>query len=235
MNAFDYRLLASLNHIADRSPILTKVVVGIYADDLKSAFVVSLLWWAWFAADGIIRQEEIRARVAAGLSGGMLSVVAARVLAVTLPFRERPLTNDAVGLHFPLEAGGWGHWSAFPSDNAVLFFFLTTCLFPISRVLGMMALLDTVLLITFPRVFVGIHHPTDILAGAMLGTGAGYAAGREPLRSILSKPALMWMRAHPPSFYAAAFLVSYLMAQVFWPAFRLLLGTGKLAALTLRR
>jgi undecaprenyl-diphosphatase len=235
VNAFDYRLLASLNHLADRSPILTKVVVGIYADDLKSAFVVALLWWAWFAAEGTIRQEETRARVAAGLSGSVLALVAARVLALALPFRERPISNAAAGLHFPIGAGNWGQWSAFPSDNAVLFFFLTTCLFPISRLLGTLALLDTILLITFPRLFVGVHHPTDILAGALLGTGSGYAVGLEPLRSMLAKPALTWMRAHPPSFYAAAFLVSYLMAQVFWPAFRLLMGIGKLAVLTLGR
>jgi undecaprenyl-diphosphatase len=234
VNAFDHGLLASLNHLADRSPVLTKVIVGIYADDLKTAFVAALLWWAWFAADGTIRQDETRARVAAGLIGGALSVVAARVLAAALPFRERPIVDAAAGLHFPIGAGSWGQWSAFPSDNAVLFFFLTACLFPISRLLGTLALLDTVLLISFPRMFVGVHHPTDILAGALLGTGAGYAAGREPLRSILARPALMWLRAHPASFYAAAFLISYLVAQVFWPALRLVIGIGKLASLTLR-
>jgi membrane-associated phospholipid phosphatase len=234
VNAFDYGLLASMNHLADRSPVLTKVIVGIYADDLKTAFVVALLWWAWFAADGTIRQDETRARVAAGLSGGVLSVIAARVLSVALPFRVRPVSNAAAGLHFPIGADSWGQWSAFPSDYAVMFFCLTACLFPISRLLGTLALLDTVLLITFPRMFVGIHHPTDILAGALLGTGAGYAAGREPLRSILARPALMWLRVHPASFYAAAFLISYLVALVFWPAFRAVVGIGRLATLTLR-
>jgi hypothetical protein len=48
---------------------------------------------------------------------------------------------------------------------------------------------------------------------------------------MLAKPALMWMRAHPASFYAAAFLMSFLIAQAFWPALRLLKGIVRLAAL----
>jgi len=231
VNAFDYGLLLYLNHLADQSPVFTKVVVAIYDDDLKSAFVAALLWWAWFDADGTTRQAETRARIVAGFCGSILCIVAVRVLAAALPFRMRPVSSDAIGLHFPIAPEGWGNWSAFPSDNAVLFFCLTMCLFSISRVLGTVALLDTALLIVVPRVFVGVHHPTDVLAGALIGGCAGYAVVREPLRSALAGPALRWMRAHSASFYAAAFLISFLIAEVFWPALRLLRGIAKLAAI----
>jgi hypothetical protein len=40
------------------------------------------------------------------------------------------------------------------------------------------------------------------------------------------------MRVHPPSFYAAAFLISFLLAQVFWPAYQLLSSLIKLIAVT---
>ena len=231
MNAFDYGLLRYLNHLADQSPLFTKVIVAIYGDELKSALIVALLWWSWFEVDGTTGEGEKRARIAAGLCGSILCIVAVRVLAAVLPFRVRPIGNDAVSLHFPIAPEGWANWSAFPSDNAVLFFFLTMCLFQISRVLGTVALVDSVLLIGFPRVFVGVHHPTDVLAGALIGGGAGYVVGREPLRSTLAKPALLWMRAHPASFYAVAFLISFLITEVFWPALRLLRGIAKLAAM----
>jgi undecaprenyl-diphosphatase len=80
-------------------------------------------------------------------------------------------------------------------------------------------------------VFVGVHHPTDVLAGALIGVCAGYAVGREPLRSALANPAMRWMRAHPASFYAAAFFITFLIAEVFWPALRLVRGIAKLAAI----
>jgi hypothetical protein len=170
VNAFDYSLLLYLNHLADQSPVFTKVIVAIYDDDLKSALVAALLWWAWFGAGGTTREAETRARIVAGFCGSILCIVGVRVLAAVLPFREQPISNDAIGLHFPIAPEGWGNWSAFPSDNAVLFFCLT-----------------------------------------------------------IAKPALRWMRAHPASFYAAAFLVSFLIAEVFWPALRILRGIGKLA------
>jgi undecaprenyl-diphosphatase len=231
VNAFDYRILLFLNHVADHSPIFTKIVVAVYNDELKSALVVALLWWAWFDGGGTTLQHDRRARIAAALHGSIFCIVAVRVLAAVLPFRVRPIANELVRLHFPIASGDWGHWSAFPSDNAVLFFFLTTCLLQISPVLGTVALLDTILLICFPRVFLGVHHPTDILAGALLGVGAAYAVGRDPLRSLLAKPAQWWMRAHQASFYAAAFLVTFLFAQVFWPATRILMEGARLVAL----
>jgi hypothetical protein len=42
---------------------------------------------------------------------------------------------------------------------------------------------------------------------------------------------MRWMRAHPASFYAAAFVITFLIAEVFWPALRLVRGIAKLAAI----
>jgi membrane-associated phospholipid phosphatase len=76
-------------------------------------------------------------------------------------------------------------WSAFPSDTAALFFFLATCLWSISTLLGSLALLDAAFLICLPRVFLGIHYPTDILAGAVIGVVGGYWATRPNARAWL--------------------------------------------------
>jgi len=44
MNAFDYQLLLALNALADWSPLLTKVMVVVCGDVLKSALIVALVW-----------------------------------------------------------------------------------------------------------------------------------------------------------------------------------------------
>jgi undecaprenyl-diphosphatase len=227
MNCFDHNILLYLNHLAHQSPILTKVIVAIYADQLKFAIFVALLWWGWFDT----HYKEVREKIAAGLVGSVMCVGVVRLIILLFPFRVRPLGDPLNGLNFPIAAESWVHWSSFPSDTATLFFFLTICLFSVSRWLGCIALVDTIFLICFPRVFVGVHYPTDILGGALLGIAAGWLITRERVRNSLSKPMLQWMQAHPASFYASAFLVTFLLANTFFPVARALMGLRKLLQL----
>lgn len=228
MTSFDHAVLTYLNHIAHDSPILTKVIVAIYGNSLITGFFVALFWWIWFDERDIAHQRAAREKIIAGLLGSLGCVVIVRLMAALLPFRHRPLTDPLNGLTFPFTGGGWQHWSSFPSDNAALFFLLTVCLLSVSRTIGFIALLDTIFFICFPRVFVGVHYPTDIIGGAVLGIIAGYVAIGERARVYLAKYPLQWMEAHPPSFYASAFLVTFLFANVFWPALSLLMGLKKL-------
>jgi hypothetical protein len=57
-------------------------------------------------------------------------------------------------------------WSSFPSDHACLFFALATGLCLISPVIGGLALLHASLIVSLPRIYLGLHYPTDVLAGA---------------------------------------------------------------------
>ena len=228
LNSFDYNVLIYLNQIAYHSPILTKVIVGIYTDQLKSVLIVALVWWVWFDASNTEHQQVVREKIVAGLLGSLVCIVAVRLMAELLPFRVRPLADPLNGLNFPIRVGGWGNWSSFPSDNTVLFFLLTVCLFGASRMVGFVALFDTIFLICFPRVFVGVHYPTDIIGGAAIGIAAGYLLTRKRVRMHLARPMLQWMQAHPPSFYASAFAVTFLFAGVFWPATSLVISVWKL-------
>jgi len=217
MNSFDYNILLYLNHLGRHFPLLLKVIVGIYQDSLKLGFFVALIWWAWFGASDSAPLEEAREKIVASLIGGMLCVGLVRLMALVLPFRQRPGINPSLGLTFPVPTAGWGDWSSFPSDHAALFSLLTVCLFSISARLGLVALLDAVFLICIPRIFVGVHYPTDLIAGALIGIPAGYWLTRERVRRFLSRPVLHWLEVHPGSFYASAFLFSFLLAHVFWP------------------
>jgi len=61
----------------------------------------------------------------------------------------------------------------FPSDHAVLFFALATGLFMAHRKLGIAAYAWVIVAICFPRLYLGIHWPTDVIAGAAVGVALG--------------------------------------------------------------
>src|SRR5436305_1770769 len=63
-----------------------------------------------------------------------------------------------------------------PSDHAVLFALLAAGLWFQNRFIGCVAACCVMLLIWFPRVYLGIHWPSDILAGAFLGAALAWLA-----------------------------------------------------------
>jgi undecaprenyl-diphosphatase len=138
------------------------------------------------------------------------------IVKVFLPFRVRPLCDATSGLHFPAGTTDWQNWSSFPSDHAILFFTLTVGLFSISRLLGWIALLDTVFLICLPRLYLGIHYPTDVIAGAVIGVAAGFIARDKAVGICLAKWPLQWVERQPGLFYAVFFVFMYQMAVMFW-------------------
>jgi len=106
------------------------------------------------------------------------------------------------------------NWSSFPSDHATLFFALAAGLFFVSRGLGTVAAAYVTLVIALPRIFVGWHYPSDILAGALIGATFASLAQHASVRERLAPPILSWGRAHPQAFHAAFFLLSYQVATL---------------------
>jgi undecaprenyl-diphosphatase len=71
-------------------------------------------------------------------------------------------------------------------------------------------------IICLPRVYLGIHYPTDILAGAAIGLGCVAFLSNRAVRSVVASPILNWGERHPVLFYFALFLLAFQIATLFW-------------------
>jgi len=115
-----------------------------------------------------------------------------------------------------------------------MFFTLTTGFFSVSRMLGWIALIDTVVLVCLPRIYLGIHYPTDIIAGAVIGVALGLAANNKAVKFSLAKWPLQWLRQYPGPFYAGFFLLMYQMMVMFGDVRYLGIGLIKAFSKTLK-
>jgi undecaprenyl-diphosphatase len=213
LERLDRLLLLYVNRPAGRNPLLDSVVFNM-ADStiLQGGIFVACYWWLWF--EGGPRRRD----VVTGLVGGIVAVVVSRALQVGLPFHARPLHTLDLPVHLPIGVSPdtLNTFSSFPSDHAVLFFALALPLWSRSRALGLAAMLWTLLIICLPRVYLGYHWPSDVIAGAVVGLVLMLAL--RPLISATGLPdrVLRLEAAYPAAFYGAFCLVTLELAVMFY-------------------
>lgn len=219
----DAAVLGALNRLVGRWPILDVAVTELATSNLaKGIPLVAALLGLWFArGPGRGRRREV---VLATLAAGACAVILGRVLAHALPFRHRPIHDPALALTPPFGPAGTAldGWSSFPSDHAMLFGALATGVLFASRRLGIAALAWAWVGIFLPRVFLGWHHPSDILAGAALGIGLAALLCAAPCRSLVARPLRVLHARRPALFYAAAFVAVVEVATLFGDVRRVL-------------
>jgi undecaprenyl-diphosphatase len=223
INPFDAHILHFLNQFAQKSWRFDRFV-SLIADNelLKGGVITALFWWAWFREGEA--KERNREFVLSGIVMSLASLCAARAFAFLRPFRERPLRTSGLNFHLPISMEGSAliHWSSFPSDHAALFFSLATSLYFISRRIGLLAYCHAFFVVCLPRLYLGLHFPTDILAGALLGVAITDLCLIKSLRTAIARPPLAWLKSSPPYFYACFYLSNFLIATNFDPARRAL-------------
>lgn len=213
MNPFDAGILHFVNQFAGRWPRFDVFVsVLCFMNLFKGGVVLTALWAVW--ASG---RPQARETVLATLFGSFVSLGIARGIANLLPYRERPASNPA--LHFRLPTGMITerliHWSAFPSDHAALFIGLAAGVWLVSKRGGALLFGYCVAFILFPRLYLGVHHPTDLIAGSLIGLGCVLGACQPQARGQIARPLLRVEALHPGLFYAAFFLLTFETGELF--------------------
>ena len=189
---------------------------GEHSRLLKGGVFLAVYWFFWFRPE--VGQEKRRRAILTTLAGALLALLACRLIADLLPFRTRPMYDPRL-LHqpfaIPIEPD-LVNWSAFPSDNATFFFALAFGMVYLARWLAIPAMLYAALWICLPRMFLGVHYPSDTVAGAAIGIATVWVCMRTRwFQSRVAAPALAFMDAKPGAFYMAAFLCSFEMAAMF--------------------
>ena len=215
LGVWDERVVAWINHFVGRWPGLDLFAAWLLQAHLpRFVPLILAMCWLWFLPHP--RQSERREVLLEGLLTSVVALFMARALALLLPFRERPLAHLDLGLTVPASVEtGLRTWSSFPSDHAVLAFVLAVSLWRVSRPIGAWALFHATVFICLPRLYAGFHFPSDLVAGASLGTALALLTPLLRMRYTITGFLLRAEGARPAAMYSVGFFVLFEMAEMF--------------------
>lgn len=217
LNHFDVFIIHGMNSLVGRNVPFDKAVAFLLGNPLSTALLMATFWAYWFRPADKATMQRTREHLLATLWAGIAGIVIARALALELPFRLRPRFDPSVQFLVTASPNSATlmDWSAFPSDHAVMYFALSVGLCWVSWRLGLMAMLYVACAICFPRVYLGYHYPTDILAGMMIGSLCACGFNMAAPRQWLAAPVLRWGHSSPQSFHMALFFLTFQFATMF--------------------
>jgi|SRR5215210_2331131 len=175
----DWSILHALNgFLARHDAVEDPYVAYVHFSEL---LFLGLLAWLFFASRGHARQSARRGTIAAGLSAGLALGLASQI--ASLIGRPRPFVDDPATVHlFTAHAADAG----FPSDHATAAFAIATAILLRNRRWGLLALAMAIVL-AVGRVAVGVHFPSDVIAGAVLGSATALLLYLPPIRRPLHR------------------------------------------------
>lgn len=167
----DWALFQALNGLAGRWPAFDRLIQFLMNDYALTTGLSALLVVLWFR--GHTPEEREADQKAVVYTIVALLVASAFVKGLNLAFfRLRPFTEHDVRLLFYHPSD-----SSLPSNSATIAFIFSVGALQRCRSLGFLGVGMGVIL-GLSRVIGGVHYPLDIVAGALIGTGAVLAVFR---------------------------------------------------------
>ena len=152
----DYFIFQQINSLAGKFVCLDSLVIFFaeYLQYLLAGLVILLFWKKWRAIF-LVFTSAILARF------GLVELIRFFWL------RPRPFVENEVNLLLEHNE------ASFPSGPAALFFAISVVVYHYNKKAGIGFFIAS-FLIAISRVFCGIHWPSDILAGAIIGIFSGW-------------------------------------------------------------
>lgn len=204
----DAALTQTLNGLIGRS-----VAFDIFLDFLQDSYftkglfavVVLVMVYTARSSDPRTRQTNVYTTLVLVF----IALFLARVMQMILPFSPRPLYSPGLDLTLvdALESDVLAHDSSFPSDHAVMFMTIATSVLLYARGAGAILLMQALFIISLPRIILGFHWPSDIVAGLAIGAGIALALHRPVYRALLRSRLSQVQADHPSLFYGALTII----------------------------
>jgi undecaprenyl-diphosphatase len=217
VNGFDQAIFDAMGRFAGKNPGFDLAVGQWVRAEIvgKGDVALALFWGVWFLPREP-RRDRREVLIATAIAGA-LAVLAGRGIGLAFPFRLRPI--HAPSLQFILPYGARDTalrgWSSFPSDHAMVWAAIATGVGTVAPIAGWIIAFVTLALVCLPRVYLGLHYPTDIVGGYLIGAIIAWAFTHGRARTTLARPLLALEERAPHVFYAAAFFASLHLADMF--------------------
>ncbi len=157
----DFYLFQQINQFAGKWPLLNNLAIFFaeYFGYVLILFLIIFLFKKFKKRFSVIIQA---------LFAGILSRFVITNLIRWFWERPRPFIENQVNLLLPHETT-----PSFPSGHAAFYFAISTIIFSYNKKIGIWFFIGT-FLISLARVFCGVHWPTDILGGLIVGIFSGW-------------------------------------------------------------
>jgi undecaprenyl-diphosphatase len=157
---FDYLVFEKINSLAGKYPVLDAMAI-FFAKyfDYFLIFIVFLFLLKNF--------KKYWRPVVKTVSAGVLARLGFTEIIRFFYKRPRPFVENKVNLLFNYSSS-----SSFPSGHAAFYFAVSIIIYSYNKKAGYLFFIAS-FLISLSRVFVGIHWPSDILGGAIVGIISG--------------------------------------------------------------
>ncbi len=229
MNSFDQMIVEFVLNYFSRSYHFFYIMLFMSDDNLlKGGVFAMLVWYLWFQPGPA--ESVKRVQLLATLISVFFVMVVTLSLAGIMPFRQRPFLNPQFHFTYLIPINEvLTNMSSFPSDHSALFVSLSTGFLFVSRRVGVMALIYTFTYISFPRLYLGYHYPTDLLAGTLIGASITAFFNRSTaVKNMISKWVMPFSINYPAYFYSLFFIVTYQIADLFWGSREIITNVHKL-------
>lgn len=165
MGALDLQIFHFLYGLSEKLNISHRTIVFV-AEYIP--YILLAVTFVYLLYSSMSRHQRIRAAISLIIAATLSSLAVTQAIRL-IWHRPRPFVSLNLN-EIVYEAS-----HSFPSAHSAVFFALSTVIYFYSKRLGILFFITTAI-ICFGRILAGVHYPSDILAGLVVGVLSGIVA-----------------------------------------------------------